>query len=235
MEGRCLLAFDGRPSRCRSGPAVLAGAFTDYPWTRWTVEGHRHGERVEGLQRLSMDRTAVPSGRLRSPAMAVGDMLSVAVGCCPFRPCPRGSGQIGAAKRRWKVYDTRLRSGPRLSSLVEADGSSLLPGCRSYPTRSSAGRTRRCCAHADPRSCGPRERTSVLRDLRVRECPLLCGAWVCHDQRDRRTRSWSPRLGDDSTTGSRRSPPSLFNLPPTHHPPPPPHLPPQRPLPPPPP
>ena len=42
--------------------AVLADAFADYPWTRWTVESHRHRERVEGLQRLSMDRIALPYG-----------------------------------------------------------------------------------------------------------------------------------------------------------------------------
>lgn len=42
--------------------AVLADAFADYPWTRWTVDSADHSERVGALQRLSMERVALPYG-----------------------------------------------------------------------------------------------------------------------------------------------------------------------------
>ena len=44
--------------------AVLADAFADSPWTRWTVDADRHGERIEALQRLAMERLALPFGEV---------------------------------------------------------------------------------------------------------------------------------------------------------------------------
>lgn len=42
--------------------AVLAGAFSDYAWTRWTVDGRDHEHRIEGLQRLFIERVGLPDG-----------------------------------------------------------------------------------------------------------------------------------------------------------------------------
>lgn len=44
--------------------AVLADAFADSPWTRWTVDADRHGARIEALQRLAMERLALPFGEV---------------------------------------------------------------------------------------------------------------------------------------------------------------------------
>jgi GNAT superfamily N-acetyltransferase len=43
---------------------VLADAFADYPWTRWTVDSRNHAERIEGLQRLVLERVGLPFGRV---------------------------------------------------------------------------------------------------------------------------------------------------------------------------
>ncbi len=44
--------------------AVLAQAFADSPWTRWTVDPERHVERIGSLQRLVMERAVLPFGEL---------------------------------------------------------------------------------------------------------------------------------------------------------------------------
>lgn len=41
---------------------VLAEAFQDYPWTRWTVPADQHRERVEALQRIYLEELALPNG-----------------------------------------------------------------------------------------------------------------------------------------------------------------------------
>ncbi|WP_432484173.1 GNAT family N-acetyltransferase [Kineococcus esterisolvens] len=43
---------------------VLAEAFGDYPWTRWTVDAERHAERLTALHRLFLAEVAVPYGRV---------------------------------------------------------------------------------------------------------------------------------------------------------------------------
>ncbi|OMQ16247.1 hypothetical protein A7K94_0203850 [Modestobacter sp. VKM Ac-2676] len=44
--------------------AVLADAFADYPWTRWTVDADAHDERLRDLHRLFLSAVAVPFGRV---------------------------------------------------------------------------------------------------------------------------------------------------------------------------
>jgi predicted N-acetyltransferase YhbS len=43
---------------------VLADAFSDYPWTRWTVDGRDHGQRIAALQRLALERIGLPYGQV---------------------------------------------------------------------------------------------------------------------------------------------------------------------------
>jgi ribosomal protein S18 acetylase RimI-like enzyme len=58
--------------------AVLADAFSDYPWTRWTVDADAHDERLRDLHRLFLSAIAVPFGR--ADLGQVGDeLVSVAV------------------------------------------------------------------------------------------------------------------------------------------------------------
>lgn len=77
--------------------AVLADAFADYPWTQWTVESYRHSERVEGLQRLSMDRIALPYGEIWVACDDDDDVISVAVWMLPNSAVPASVlNEIGA-------------------------------------------------------------------------------------------------------------------------------------------
>lgn len=43
---------------------VLAEAFSDYPWTRWTIDARDHRQRIEGLQRLTLERVGLPHGHV---------------------------------------------------------------------------------------------------------------------------------------------------------------------------
>src|SRR3954465_6870188 len=43
---------------------VLADAFGDYPWTRWTIDARDHRRRIADLQRLSLERVGLPFGQV---------------------------------------------------------------------------------------------------------------------------------------------------------------------------
>ena len=43
---------------------LLADAFTDYPWTRWTVAAADHTQRLTALQHLYLTAVALPYGRV---------------------------------------------------------------------------------------------------------------------------------------------------------------------------
>lgn len=43
---------------------VLVDAFSDYPWTRWTVDAGEHPARIEGLQRLALQHVGFPHGQV---------------------------------------------------------------------------------------------------------------------------------------------------------------------------
>jgi GNAT superfamily N-acetyltransferase len=43
---------------------LLADAFEDYPWTRWTVDHRDHRSRVQALQRLTIAELAMPYGEV---------------------------------------------------------------------------------------------------------------------------------------------------------------------------
>src|SRR4051812_18335959 len=70
--------------------AVLADAFADYPWTRWTVDGDDHVDRVRALQRLVIDRVALPYGEVwvALDGDGAGEMVSVAMWMVPDRVVP---------------------------------------------------------------------------------------------------------------------------------------------------
>ncbi len=60
-------ACDVRPGTlddAASAAAVLAQAFADSPWTRWTVDPERRTDRIRSLQQLVMERAVLPFGEL---------------------------------------------------------------------------------------------------------------------------------------------------------------------------
>jgi ribosomal protein S18 acetylase RimI-like enzyme len=65
MEERMTLHV--RPAGPDDVPAaadVLTDAFTDYPWTRWTVDADDHARRLCRLFRLDLDAVALPYGHV---------------------------------------------------------------------------------------------------------------------------------------------------------------------------
>src|SRR5262249_54182204 len=94
--------------------AVLADAFADYPWTRWTVESRGHAERVAGLQRLSMDQIALPYGEVWVACDDGDTVLSVAIWMLPNSAVPAPVGrEVGEAQARLE--------GVRHAASVEAE------------------------------------------------------------------------------------------------------------------
>ena len=52
------------PAEVDAAGAVLTDAFFDYAWTRWTVDRVEHAARIEALQRLVIERIALPYGEV---------------------------------------------------------------------------------------------------------------------------------------------------------------------------
>ncbi|WP_347059870.1 GNAT family N-acetyltransferase [Blastococcus sp. HT6-30] len=57
---------------------ILADAFTDYPWTRWTVAADDHDRRLTALQELYLTAVALPYGHVDLGCTAEG-LTTVAV------------------------------------------------------------------------------------------------------------------------------------------------------------
>jgi GNAT superfamily N-acetyltransferase len=57
---------------------VLAAAFAEYPWTRWTVDAGSHRRRLESLQRLSLAELALPYGEVWAATDDIGRIVSAA-------------------------------------------------------------------------------------------------------------------------------------------------------------
>ena len=52
------------PDDVPAAAGVLADAFADYPWTRWTVDADAHRERLTRLFRLDLGAVALPYGHV---------------------------------------------------------------------------------------------------------------------------------------------------------------------------
>jgi ribosomal protein S18 acetylase RimI-like enzyme len=66
---------------------VLAAAFSDYPWTRWTVDDEEHLSRIRSLQHLAMAELALPYGQVWI-SLHCGRIVSAAVWMDPNPPIP---------------------------------------------------------------------------------------------------------------------------------------------------
>lgn len=62
--------------------AVLAAAFSNYPWTRWTVEDSDHSQRLLSLQQLVLDELIVPYGE----AWVIDDAAGIVTAALWMRP-----------------------------------------------------------------------------------------------------------------------------------------------------
>ncbi len=67
---------------------ILASAFEDYPWTRWTVDHHDHRHRVKALHRLTVAELALPFGEVWVALDGGGAIVSAAVWTRPAALVP---------------------------------------------------------------------------------------------------------------------------------------------------
>jgi len=67
----------GRANDITLAAQVLADAFQDFPWMRWTVAEDRHTDRIESLQQLALAELVIPHGEAWI-GFVDGEMVSVA-------------------------------------------------------------------------------------------------------------------------------------------------------------
>jgi GNAT superfamily N-acetyltransferase len=77
--------------------AALADAFADYAWTRWTVDSREHVARIESLQRLVIERIALPYGEVWVADDEAGRISSVAIWMLPGSSIPESVLEATAA------------------------------------------------------------------------------------------------------------------------------------------
>ena len=100
--------------------AVLADAFSDYPWTRWTVAADDHEERVRNLQRLAMERIALPHGEIWVAIDSDGAIASVAVWMLPTSTVPAAAVRAMAAQQatfEGSRHEASIRAEEHVASL----------------------------------------------------------------------------------------------------------------------
>lgn len=78
---------------------VLADAFSDYPWTRWTVDARDHRTRIEGLQRLVLEHVGFAHGEVWVATVA-GTIAAAEIWTDSRRPPPDDVWTAMAAERR---------------------------------------------------------------------------------------------------------------------------------------
>ncbi len=125
-------------------PAVavmLAEAFEDYPWTRWIVDAADHRARLEALQRLAIERLAMPDGEvwLIGPTR---DVHSAAVWVSPDAPVP--AAVIEDVSRRSAVlggthYQRAVDAERAITALRPRTPHYLLGAVGTLPTRRRLG------------------------------------------------------------------------------------------------
>ena len=102
--------------------AVLADAFSDYEWTRWTVDADHHRSRIESLQRLVLERVVLPYGEAWIAEDDDGLVASVALWMLPDSSIPTAvADEVATAQAA--LEGTRHAA----SLLAEAAAASLRP------------------------------------------------------------------------------------------------------------
>jgi GNAT superfamily N-acetyltransferase len=103
--------------------AVLADAFADYAWTRFTVDADDHTARIYGLQRLVIERLALPYGEVWVAEDAGGAIASVAIWMLPDSTIPgavaQDAGQV-QAELEGNRHDASVRAEAACAPLRSA-------------------------------------------------------------------------------------------------------------------
>jgi GNAT superfamily N-acetyltransferase len=107
--------------------AALADAFADYAWTRWTVDADGHQARIYGLQRLVIERIALPYGEVWVAQDSGGEVVSAAVWMLPDSSVPDHVSEGAAAAQR-ELEGNRHEASVRAEAACE----SLRPGVAHY-------------------------------------------------------------------------------------------------------
>jgi GNAT superfamily N-acetyltransferase len=103
--------------------AALADAFADYAWTRWTVDAGDHRARIYGLQRLVIERIALPYGEVWVAEDAHGEIASAAIWMVPGSSVPDQVSEGAAAAQReleGNRHDASMRAEAACESLRPA-------------------------------------------------------------------------------------------------------------------
>lgn len=107
----------GRTNDITIASQVLADAFQDYPWTRWTVEAERHTDRIEVLQQLALAEYVMPHGEAWVGILD-GEMVSVACWMLPNKPIPPERFERTASLRK-KFEGNRHEASLAADSVLE--------------------------------------------------------------------------------------------------------------------
>ena len=138
--------------------AVLADAFSDYEWTRWTVDAADHRRRIESLQRLVLERIVLPYGEAWIAEDDDGLVASVALWMLPDSLIPPAVAEEVAAAQA-ELEGTRHAA----SMFAESEAATLRPAAPHFylgavGTRSErrgsgsrARRSHRCSSGRRPR------------------------------------------------------------------------------------
>jgi GNAT superfamily N-acetyltransferase len=111
------------PADIDDAAAALADAFADYAWTRWTVDADDHRARIFGLQRLVIERIALPYGEVWAAEDAHGEIVSSAIWMVPGSSVPDQVSEGAAAAQReleGNRHDASMRAEAACESLRPA-------------------------------------------------------------------------------------------------------------------
>lgn len=85
---------------------MLGAAFADHVWTRWTVPEDRHVERVVELQRLYLERMALPHG-----AVWVDEQINAVAAFLPPNVSPPGDVETRVVELHGQRFSRLVAAG----------------------------------------------------------------------------------------------------------------------------
>lgn len=133
----------------RAGPAdvdraaaVLADAFADYAWTRWTVDADDHAARIYGLQRLVIERIALPHGEVWVANDDDAAIVSAAIWMLPTSSVPLRILEAAAAAQaelEGSRHDASLRAEAACAPIRPAEPHFYLGAVGTHSDRQREG------------------------------------------------------------------------------------------------
>lgn len=134
---------------------VLADAFPDYPWTRWTVDARDHRNRIARLQRLVPDHVGLPYGQVWIASIA--STIKGAAIWTDSRSPPAEHAWAGMASEQ-----RSRRQPPRSVALCPSSAQSASPSARDGVTfEARVRRDLRAIRSTGPRCASIAQATSV--------------------------------------------------------------------------